>query len=212
LCDAAERIVGEICGVAVCVGDAEQIIFCVVAVGCYVAGRVGNGGQTVSIVIRVAGGFAVLVCGRCATAERIVSEGRCRAASSGLRGRIGDGDEPVDSEPLLFTATKSTRSKEPMPSSNQLRIYPSRDRTSPPSAEHPPALLNSVSLRKNSPCGLTCSPPEEKLPKEFSRENALSRHSVPIAFLIRLSRGQVGLQCHISFAFDTKNTSIDLPG
>jgi hypothetical protein len=41
---AAEGIVGEICGVAICVGDAEQIIFRVVSVGGDVAGGVGDGG------------------------------------------------------------------------------------------------------------------------------------------------------------------------
>jgi hypothetical protein len=42
--DAAEGVVGEICGVAVCVGDAQQIIFRVVAVGGDVAGGVGDSG------------------------------------------------------------------------------------------------------------------------------------------------------------------------
>jgi hypothetical protein len=73
--DAAEGVVGEICGVAICVGDAQQIIFRVVAVGGDVAGGVGDGGQAVGGVIRVAGGFAVLVGGRGAPAARIVGEG-----------------------------------------------------------------------------------------------------------------------------------------
>ena len=44
LCDATVSIVGEICGVAICVGDAEQIILGVVGVAGAVARRVGDGG------------------------------------------------------------------------------------------------------------------------------------------------------------------------
>ena len=71
----SECVVAEICGVAVGVGDAQQIIFRVVAVGGCVAGGVGDCGQAIRGVIRVAGGFAVLVGGRGAPAARIVGEG-----------------------------------------------------------------------------------------------------------------------------------------
>ena len=73
--DAAEGVVREICGVAVCIRDAQQIIFRIVAVRRDVAGGVGDCRQPVGSVIRVASCLSVLVCDRGAPAARIVGEG-----------------------------------------------------------------------------------------------------------------------------------------
>jgi hypothetical protein len=55
-------------------GDAQQVVFGVVVVGGDVRGRVGDRGQPVGIIVCVAGGLAVLVGGRCASAPRFVGE------------------------------------------------------------------------------------------------------------------------------------------
>ena len=71
-------VVGKRCGVAVRVLDAQQVIFCVIAVLRDVVVGIGDRHQPVRIVTRVTGCPAVLIGGRDAPSAIIVDEtGRC---------------------------------------------------------------------------------------------------------------------------------------
>jgi hypothetical protein len=74
--DPAKSIVGKRRGVVVRVFDANQIAFRVVAVGGDVVRRVRHREQPVRIIVRVSGGFPVLVGDRSAPSAIVVTERR----------------------------------------------------------------------------------------------------------------------------------------
>ena len=59
--DPASRVVGELRGMCVRIGDREQVVFGVVGVLRGVARRVGDRGQAVGVVVSVGYGLAILI-------------------------------------------------------------------------------------------------------------------------------------------------------
>jgi len=79
----AARVVLEVGGVVVGIGDREQIVFGVVVVGGDVIGRIGHRGQPVVVVVGVGRGLLVLVGHRRAPPARTVAE--ADGAAIGIR-------------------------------------------------------------------------------------------------------------------------------